>query len=214
MTKVLGVSCSPRKGGNTEILLQQALAGAGERGAETELVTIFDKEIKPCDGCYACQKTGKCHIKDDMQGVYDKFLAADGIIWGTPVYYFGVAAQAKILIDRSFALSKGTRLTNKVGGVISVAASLGHQSVWNTFNSFFSVHHMLAADFVYGFGREKGEVRKDKHAMKAAGELGKQVVLLAEQKFKFPEQYDTPIYRYVLREYGINNCPALGRFEE
>ena len=92
MTKVLGVSCSPRKGGNTEILLQQALAGAGERGAETELVTIFDKEIKPCDGCYACQKTGKCHIKDDMQSIYDRLLAADGIIWGTPVYYFGVAA--------------------------------------------------------------------------------------------------------------------------
>lgn len=213
MTKILGVLCSPRKGGNTEILLKEALRGAGERGAETELFTIYDKEIKPCDGCYACQKTGKCHIKDDMQPLYDQFLAADGIIWGTPVYYYNVAAQAKILIDRSFPLSYGTRLTNKVGGVISVAASLGHQSVWTTFSSFFSVHHMLAADFVYGFGREKGEVRKDKHAMKAAGELGKQVVLLAEQKFKYPTEYNAPIYRYVLREYGINNCPANGRFE-
>ena len=58
MTKVLGILCSPRKGGNTEILLKEALASAVERGAETELLIIYDKEIKPCDGCYACQKTG------------------------------------------------------------------------------------------------------------------------------------------------------------
>lgn len=211
MTKVLGVLCSPRKGGNTEILLKEALAGAAEGGAETELLTIYDKDIKPCDGCYACQKTGKCRIKDAMPAIYDKFLEADGIIWGTPVYYFNVAAQTKILIDRCFALSKGTRLASKVGGVISVAASLGHQGVWSTFLSFFSVHHMLAADFVYGFGRDKGEVRKDRHAMKAAGELGKEVVALINRKFQYPTEYDTPIYRYVLREYGINNCVAGGR---
>ena len=145
--KVLGIVCSPRKGGNTEILMQEALTSSRDCGAETELLTIWDKNIKPCDGCYSCAKTGKCHIKDDMQEIYLKLLESDGIIWGTPVYFFDVTAQAKILIDRSFVLYRNSKLNSKVGGVISVADSLGHQNVWYLFNAFFSVNRMLSADF-------------------------------------------------------------------
>jgi len=210
--KVLGITCSPRKGGNTNILVEEALTSARDCGAETELLTVWDKDIKPCDGCYSCIKTGKCHIKDDMQEIYLKLLDADGIIWGTPVYFFDVTAQAKILVDRSYALYTNSRLTNKVGGVISVAGSLGHQSVWNLFNAFFSLNHMFSADFVYGYAREKGDIRKDKHAMKAARELGRQIVLMVERQFRYPEEYDLPIYRFVKREYGIDMCPAMGRF--
>jgi multimeric flavodoxin WrbA len=93
--KVLGVVCSPRKGGNTEVMVQEALAGAQACGAETELVTVWDKDIKPCDGCLSCEKTGACHIKDDVQEIYARLLEADGIVWGTPVYFFSVTAQAK-----------------------------------------------------------------------------------------------------------------------
>ncbi len=211
--KVLGIVCSPRKGGNTEILVQKALTSARDRGAETELLTIRDKDIKPCDSCYSCVKTGKCHIKDDMQEIYLKLLDADGIIWGTPVYFFNAAAQAKILIDRSYALYTDGKLTNKVGGIISVASSLGHLGVWNLFNTFFSVNHMLQTDFVFGYAREKGDIRKDKHAMKAARELGRQIVLMVERQFRYPEEYDVPIYRFVHREYGIHPSPAMGRFE-
>lgn len=212
--KVLGVVCSPRKGGNTEVLVQEALLGAQASGAETELLTVWDKDINPCDGCLSCETTGKCHIKDDVQEIYRKLLEADGIIWGTPVYFFSVTAQAKMLIDRSYAeYQKGSGLANKVSGVISVGASLGSVAVWNLFNTFFSVHHMLSADFVYGYARSKGDVRKDKHAMKAARELGKQIVLLAERKFKYPEEYDVAIYRFVKREYGIDNCVGRDRFD-
>ena len=212
--KVLGIVCSPRKGGNTEILVQEALTNAKECGAETELLTIWDKDIKPCDGCFSCTKTGKCHIKDDMQAIYPKLLDADGIIWGTPVYFFNVAAQAKILIDRSYVLYTDCRLANKVAGVISVASSVGHAGVWNAFNGFFSFNHMLVADYVYGYAREKGDIRKDKHAMKAARELGRQIVLMAEQQFRYPKEYDLPISRFVQREYGIDTSPAMGRFDE
>jgi len=71
---------------------------------------------------------------------------------------------------------------------------------------------MLSADFVYGYARNKGDIRKDKHAMKASRELGRQIVLIAERKFQYPEEYDVAIYRFVKREYNIDTCPAGGRF--
>ena len=213
--KVLGIVCSPRKGGNTEVLVREALAGAQTCGAETELLTIWDKDIRPCDGCLSCEKTGKCHIKDDVQEIYPKLLEADGIIWGTPVYFFSATAQAKMLIDRSYALyTDHNRLMNKVGGVISVGASLGNLGVWNLFDTFFSVHHMISSDFAYGYARKKGDVNKDKHAMKASRELGRQIALIAKRKFQYPEEYDIAIYRFVKREHGIDNCVSRDRFTD
>ena len=212
--KVLGIICSPRKGGNTQILVEEALTAAEECGAETTLITVSGKDIKPCDGCSSCLTKGKCHIEDDMQEIYPKLLETDGMIWGTPVYLYDVTAQAKILLDRTYCISMANKLSNKVGGAISVASSMGHGNVWNIFNAFFSMNHIFSADFVYGYARAKGEIRKDKHAMKAARELGKQVVLLIEQKLRYPKEYDAPIYRFVLKEYGIDMSPARGRFEE
>ena len=209
---ILGISCSPRKGGNTEILVREALSSIRDEVTNTELLTIWDKKINPCQGCLSCMDTGKCRIKDDMQEIHLRLLEADGIIFGTPVYFFNAAAQAKILIDRSYAL--GSKLTNKVGGVISVASSIGNSQVWNLFNAFFSVKHMFAADFVYGFARNKGDIRKDKHAMKAAWELGRQVVSMLKGQYKYPPEYDVPIYRFVKREHGIDMSPAMGRFDE
>ena len=156
--KILGISCSPRKQGNTEILVEEALSAVDGVDIKTELLTVRDKNIKPCEGCFSCQKTGKCRIKDDMPEIHEKLLEADGIIFGTPVYFFSAAAQAKILIDRTFCLDN--KLTNKVGGVISVASSIGNSQVWNQFNAFFSVKHMFAADFVYGFARKKATSEK------------------------------------------------------
>ncbi len=213
--KVIGIVCSPRKGGNTEVLVQEALTGAKASGAETELLTTWGKDITPCDGCLSCEKTGECHIKDDVPEIYLKALDADGIIWGTPVYFFSATAQAKILIDRSYALYvNNNKLANKVSGVISVGASLGNVGVWNLFNTFFSVHHMLSTDFVYGYARNRGDIRKDKHAMQAARELGRQITLMAERKFKHPEEYDVAIYRFVKRKYGIDNCVTRDRFTD
>lgn len=210
--KILGISCSPRKDGNTEILIKEALKSAGHQNVDTMFLTVRNRELSPCDGCQTCHGKSECHIKDDMQEIYSKMLDADGIIWGTPVYVYNVSAQAKILIDRSIAL--GNKLANKVGGAISVAGSLGCESVWNQFNAFFSTRHMISADFVYGYAGDKGEILKDRHAMAAANELGRQMVLLCERASKFPEEYDVPIYRYVMKEHGIHMCPAKGRFKE
>ena len=103
--KVLGIVCSPRKNGNTEIMMKAALTGARSRGAETELWTTAGKDLRPCDACKSCvEKGGKCHIDDDMQELYPKVLASYGIIFGSPSYFDSVSAQAKIVIDRLYCL--------------------------------------------------------------------------------------------------------------
>lgn len=212
--KVLGVVCSLRKGGNTEILVKLALASAREVGAETELLTMFRKQIAPCDGCYTCSESGICHIKDDMDEWLVKFEEAQVIIFGTPVFFWSLPGQAKVLMDRLYPLYTTGKLTNKVGAVIAVASSTGQVNVWQTYNNFFCAAHMLAADAVYAFGREKGDVRRDRHAIAAAKELGRQVVDLASCQFRYPTAYPTPLYRLVKDKYGIETCPARGRCEE
>ncbi len=212
--KVLGIVCSPRKGGNTEIMMDEALAAARSCGAETELWTTAGKELKPCDACTSCLKrNGKCHIKDDMQELYPKILATDGIIFGSPSYFYSVTAQAKIVIDRLYGLYNMEMLTNKVAGVISVALSSGHEGIYNQFNNFIRHCHMLPADHAKGFAGDKGDIRKDRYAMKSSEELGKQVVSLIEQQFHWPEEYRMPLYHVCKDRYGIGSYP-LGRFNE
>ena len=102
--KILGLSFSPREKGNTELLLEKVFEGARQLGADTELYTVADKDIKPCDGCGSCFKTGECHIRDDMQKLYEKLLQAEGIVFGTPVYFYNMTAQGKTVIDRTITL--------------------------------------------------------------------------------------------------------------
>ena len=180
--KVVGTVCSPRKGGNTEILVQEALAGAKESGAETELLRISEMKIAPCDGCMTCHKTGECRIKDDMQKVYKKILAADGIILGSPVYFWSVSGQAKTLMDRTYALRyPNHKLKSKVGGAIVATGRRGSVNALLIINNFFLGHDMLVAGLgISGYGTDKGEVRQDKRAMQGARSLGKQIIQLVE----------------------------------
>ena len=112
--KILGLVCSPRKQGNTDILINHALTAAKEAGAETEMLHVANMSIAPCDACGACASEGICHIKDDMQIVYEKLDQADGVIFGTPVYYLNVSAQAKAIIDRTYACMMKGKLRGKV----------------------------------------------------------------------------------------------------
>jgi len=208
--KVLGIVCSPRKGGNTEIMMEVALAGARSYEAETELWTTAGKDLKPCDGCDACRSpktAGKCHIKDDMQELYPKVLDADGIIFGSPAYFMSATAQSKIVIDRMYSIYNQYLLANKVAGVISVANSRGHEGVWLLFSNLIELSHMLPADYAVGFAATKGEIRKDDFGMKSAEELGKQVAALIKQQFRWPEEYRRPIYRVCREIYGIDSYP-------
>jgi len=178
--KILGIICSPRSGGNTEILVRKALESAEKEGAETEAWSIVGKEVKPCDHCGSCIKTGQCHIKDDMQALYPKMIEADGIILGSPVYFWSVTAQAKTVIDRSYALRRPTnKLEGKVGGAIAVAGRRGQVEALTAINTFFLGQGMVPAGLgVDGRGSEKGDVKQDERALTGAADLGRRMVEL------------------------------------
>lgn len=195
--KILAVSCSPRRQGNTETLLSVVLKGAQQEGAEVELYSVSGKTIAPCDGCMSCRKTGKCHIDDDMQGLYDKLREADGIVFGTPIYLYAMAAQAKAIIDRTFALDHDqTSLANKVGGIVVVAASLGILQAVKDLYFYYISMQMLPANFIAAYANAKGDVKNLEKCFKAANNLGRQMVLLAAKKFEYPREIEGAHFGY------------------
>lgn len=178
--RVLGIVCSPRSGGNTEILVRTALESVQKKGVEVETWSIVGKKIEPCDHCGSCITTGECHIRDDMQVLYQKMVDADGIILGSPVYFWSVSAQAKLVIDRTYALRRPTnKLQGKVGGAIAVAGRRGQMEALTVINNFFLGHGMISAGLgVDGRGSNKGDVCEDGRALTGADELGRRVVEL------------------------------------
>jgi len=176
--KILGIVCSPRSGGNTEILVRKTLESAEKEGAEVELWSFVGKDVKPCDHCLSCSKTGECHIKDDMQDLYPKMMNADGIIIGSPIYFWSVSAQAKLVIDRTYALRRPTnKLEGKMGGAIAVAGRRGQVEGLTVINNFFLGQGMTPTGLgVDGRGSEKGDVKGDERAMTGATELGRRMV--------------------------------------
>jgi multimeric flavodoxin WrbA len=119
--KMLEICCSPRKG-NTEWLMRKLMATAEKRGAKTELIALRERNIKMCDGCLACEKTYACHIKDDMQGIYDRMLSADAVVLGSPDYMDAPTASAMNFIHRMYPLYgkiKGKRFASVVVGQVT-----------------------------------------------------------------------------------------------
>jgi len=101
---LLGIHASPRRGGNSDILLGRALDGARDAGVEVSLLRATALSIPGCRGCGACEQTGECALQDAMQEVYPQLDRAERIILASPVYFYGFPAQVKALIDRAQAL--------------------------------------------------------------------------------------------------------------
>ena len=102
--KILAIWGSPRRGGNTDILLGAFIDGATQGGAEVERIALRELKISPCLEIYHCFKDGTCPIKDDMLPLYDKLLAADVVVMASPIFFYSVSGQAKVFIDRTQAL--------------------------------------------------------------------------------------------------------------
>ena len=100
MKNILILSASPRKNGNSDILCQQFMKGAEDAGNQVELISLYDKNIGFCRACYACFKTGKCVLKDDMAEILEKIQAADVLVVATPTYFLTMNGKLKNTIDR------------------------------------------------------------------------------------------------------------------
>ena len=190
--KILAISGSPRKNGNTVTLLNEVLAGAKQDGADVELFSVAGRNIQPCDGCWGCTKTGKCHIKDDMQTLRDQMLEADGIIFGTPIYFYDMTAQMKAVMDRTL----GLRLANKVGGVVAVCGSLGLIDALKDFAYYMMAGRMLPAGHVSAYATNPDELKKMDKCMKAAQDMGRMMAALVKMNFKYPAEFAWPMFGY------------------
>jgi len=187
---VLGIYGSPRNGGNSDLLLDKALEGARSAGAETFSVYARDLKISGCDSCGACNKTGECVILDDMQSVYPLLRDADVSLFSSPIYFYGLPAQVKALIDRCQALWCRRRLEKKpdrmriydsgVGYLIAVGATRGKHlfdGTQLTVRYFFDALDMLYKGGLFFKGiEEKGAVDNHPDYLKQASELGRSAV--------------------------------------
>ncbi len=140
-------------------MVRAALEAAREAGAETDIFLVSEKSVSPCDGCGSCRQTGICRIKDDMQELYQKFDWADGIIFGTPVYFNNVTAQGKAIIDRTYAFRRQRKLSGKVVGAMVVTRRVGAGQVRNLLYSYFVGQGTIVVGAAIGYARKKGEIR-------------------------------------------------------
>ncbi|HXZ94794.1 MAG TPA: flavodoxin family protein [Dehalococcoidia bacterium] len=186
--KVLGIMGSPRRQSNTEILLDKALEGAREAGAEVEKVLVFKLKISPCLEIYACRKDGNCSIKDDMQLLYKKLLEADHIIFASPIFFYGVTSQAKAVVDRCQALwvrrhvlGMGKEDKRERRGVfISVGATRGTKlfdgAVLTVKYFFDAIGVKYSGDLLVRGIDNKGQIKERPEALEDAFRLGQELV--------------------------------------
>jgi multimeric flavodoxin WrbA len=202
--KIVGILGSLREKGNTEILLDLALEEARKNGAQVSKIPLRDKTIAPCNGCQKCLKTGKCVIRDDMQPVYKEMLESEAMIWATPVYFWSMTGLTKIVMDRTYALAfPKLQLMNKVGGLVLVAAGRGCLNTANIFHMYFNYNHMFFAEFASGYASAKGEIANNSYAVSATKEMVHQVMGLIKADMKYPEEFDSPLPRFVRAKYGL-----------
>jgi multimeric flavodoxin WrbA len=127
------------------------------------MLRLADRDVKPCDACLSCRKTGECPISDDFNLVFEKMVQADGIILASPVYFSSATPQMKSLIDRAGYLSsaKGRVFENKVGGAIAVARRAGQNFTFAQLLFFFLHQGMIVPGSTYwniAFGRNRGDI--------------------------------------------------------
>ncbi len=185
--KVLGILGSPRVGGNSDILLKEALAGAKETGAKVEKIILSRKRILGCLDCTKCNETGLCVIKDDMVEIHRKILNADALIHSVPLYFWAMTSQMKAYLDRWCAFFDGNwswhkayapKMKGKRIGLITVCGDPNPHTADPIVHSFretckaFGLQ-LLAPLQVSAAG--KGEVDKNEKVKREAYELGRKI---------------------------------------
>ncbi len=182
---------SPRKKGNSEILTRAFLEGVEQTGGSPEIIRLCDLKISPCISCGGCDKTGKCVVEDDMIPLYKKIISIDKVIVSSPIFFYGVTAQAKAFIDRTQALWNRKRLLQEKGGwlddpkrqgfFVSVAATRGARifegAVLTMKYAYDAMGMEYAGDFLVTGPDKRGDMAKYEQKLAAAREAGKNFIL-------------------------------------
>jgi len=184
--KVIGVSGSARKNGNTATLLRAAFEPLSEAGVECELIELAGRTVAGCTACGVCRKKrdGRCHgRRDDGNAVIEKMAEADAILLGSPVYFADVTAEMKALIDRAGYVARGNEnmFARKPGAAVIAVRRAGAIHAFDTINHFFLIGEMIVVGSSYwnvGIGRESGDVAGDEEGMKTMRRLGENMLWL------------------------------------
>ena len=183
MKRVLGVVGSPRKNGNTHLLVSAVLDGARERGADTKLVLLGGLSIEECDGCHSCWKKGKCSKDDDMRKLHRRIAKSDVIVFGTPVYWYGPTALMKAFLDR-FVFFNGPETRPLLQGTSAVLVvpfeeedpSAAAPLVAMFEKSLAYLQVPLAAKLLAPGVAKRGQIRKHPDLLQQALRIGHQLV--------------------------------------
>jgi multimeric flavodoxin WrbA len=187
--KVLAINGSPRKKGNTEILIREVLKVLEKHGINTELIQIGGKKVNGCIACMKCKKNkdGKCHEKNALLNeILSMMVSADGILIGSPVYFADITTETKALIDvAGYALrAAGNPLKQKVGAAVVAVRRAGAINAFDSINHFFLINEMIIPGSSYwniGVGREKGDVLNDEEGLKTMRTLGENMAWLMKK---------------------------------
>jgi multimeric flavodoxin WrbA len=186
--KAVAINGSPRKGGNTEILLKQVLVPLAAAGWETQFIQVGGTDIRGCKACYHCfdTKNSRCGQKNDpFNSCMEKMVAAEAIILGSPTYFSDVSAEMKALLDRAglVALANGGLFRGKIGAAVVAVRRGGGIHAFDTMNHMFLMSGAIVPGSTYwnlGFGLEKGEVGKDEEASRNMADLGQTIAWLGK----------------------------------
>ena len=186
--KVVAFNGSPRKDGNTFILINYVFRELEKAGIETELVQLSGKKLQGCIACYKCfeNKDQKCSVKKDSLNKYiKKMMAADGIVLGSPTYYIDLTPEMKALIDRSGFVSRanGGLYRNKVGASVVAYRRSGAMHTVDSMNHFLLSQEIFIAGRAVGIGKDKGDVEKVEEGMQMVKGLGQRMAWLMKKLY-------------------------------
>ena len=187
--KVLGINCSPRKGGNTELLIKEVFKSLEKNEIKTEFFQLGGKKVNGCIACMKCRKAadGICHQENKIiNQCIRKMVKADAIIIGSPTYFSDISTEAKALIDvAGYAIrGAGNPLKRKVGAAVIAVRRTGAIHAFDSINHFFLINEMIIPGSSYwniGIGREKGEVLKDEEGMRTMRVLAENMIWLLKK---------------------------------
>ncbi|MBM4446017.1 MAG: flavodoxin family protein [Chloroflexi bacterium] len=174
--KILAIVGSPRPGGNTSYLVDQALKEAATHGFETEKIILTKYRVSPCDGHENCASFSACKHDDDAPMILDKFISADGIILGSPVYYYNMTAQMKAFVDRNYFLYTH-EISPKMfcAGLIVIGGGAGLEHTVRALRRFVKLSADIPDDrivTVTGYASKPGEVKSSPSLIEEARKLG------------------------------------------